>query len=235
MVGFRSRSALLIALSLCVVVSSHIRAASLVPDAAWEEPLAIGLPNPSANFAGMTSPPAGFAGPQTFVAPTQYALPQPQAMPENIAPPAPVNGIWRDEGQYVIIEVNGQQLRLLKSALAQQQPASAAGQIQIPTGSVHGRLLQRGQPLVNCQVVIVPMHKDGATDENGIRQPVTAVTDAEGVFGFENVPVGSYKLTWLPAGATQWIRRIEMKPDVVVREGQDTTLREIRTALRTIN
>ena len=64
---------------------------------------------------------------------------------------------------------------------------------------------------------------------------MTAVTDAEGVFGFENVPVGSYKLTWLPAGATQWIRRIEMKPDVVVREGQDTTLREIRTALRTIN
>ena len=79
------------------------------------------------------------------------------------------------------------------------------------------------------------MHKDGATDDNGFRQPVTAVTDADGIYVFATVPVGAYKLTWLPAGATQWIRRIEMKPDVFVHEGQDTTVKDLRMALRTIN
>ena len=123
-----------------------------------------------------------------------------------------------------------------KSALA----ATASGcsrtrQVQIATGSVHGRLFQGGRPLVGCTVVIVPMHKDGATDDNGVRQPLSAITDADGVYGFENVPVGGYKLTWLPAGTTQWIRRIEMKPDVFVHEGQDVTLKDIRSAMQTIN
>ncbi len=234
MVGLRSRYVLLFGLSLCAAASSRLRAENLLPETAWEEPLAVGLPIAASNVVGMAALSPSVSGQQPFAPPAQYALPTPPAAPENLAPP-PVNGTWRDDGQYVIIEVNGQQLRLLKSALAQQQPAPQAVQIQIPTGSVHGRLLQRGLPVVNCQVAIVPMHKDGATDENGIRQPVTAVTDNDGVFGFVNVPAGAYKLTWLPAGATQWIRRIEMKPDVIVHEGQDTTLKDIRTALRTIN
>jgi hypothetical protein len=222
-----------LSLPLCVLITVRVRAEGLLPDTAWEEPLAVGLSAAPINPVGMAMAPNAFA-PQPSAPPMQYTLPAPQRAPENIAPPPPVNGTWRDDGQYVIIEVNGQQLRLLKSALA-QPPAPTAGQIQIPTGTVHGRLLQRGQPLVNCQVVIVPMHKDGATDDNGFRQPVTAVTDADGIYVFANVPVGAYKLTWLPAGGTQWIRRIEMKPDVFVHEGQDTMVKDLRMALRTIN
>ena len=52
---------------------------------------------------------------------------------------------------------------------------------------------------------------------------------------FEHVPAGEYKLTWLPAGAKQWIRRIAMRPDVIVHEGQDVTLKDIRMAQQTIN
>ena len=95
-----------------------------------------------------------------------------------------------------------------------------------------GGCFQHARPLVGCNVVIVPMHADGATDDNGIRHPLSATTDSDGMYAFVNVPIGPYKLTWLPARTTQWIRRIEMKPDVFVREGQDTTLKDIGRALR---
>jgi hypothetical protein len=217
-----------------LTVPSPIRGEGLLPDTAWEEPLAVGPSVARISPIGMAAAAPNEFTPRPSAPPMQYPLPAPQQAPENIAPPPPVNGTWRDDGQYVIIEVNGQQLRLLKSALG-QPPAPPAGQIQVATGTAHGRLLQKGRPLVNCQVVIVPMHKDGATDDNGFRQPVTAVTDADGIYVFANVPVGAYKLTWLPAGGTQWIRRIEMKPDVFVHEGQDTMVKDLRMALRTIN
>ena len=99
-------------------------------------------------------------------------------------------------------------------------------------GTVRGRLMQKSHPVANCHVVILPMNNDGI-DQN--REPLTALTDNDGLYTFENVPVGTYKLTWLPAGSKQWIRRIEMKPDVVVHAGQDVMLKEIRMSLQTIN
>jgi hypothetical protein len=206
-------------------------------DICWDEPLTLPPPMPLLQFP-LEKPAASSAVPsgRPFVQPGQYVLPQPQIPPENLAAPQPVNGTWRDEGQYVVIEVNGQQLRLAKPALGPTPSAAPApGQIQIATGAIHGRLFQRGRPLAGSNVVIVPMHKDGATDDNGIRQPLSAITDEDGVYGFANVPVGAYKLTWLPAGTNQWIRRIEMKPDVFVHEGQDVTVKDIRSALQTIN
>jgi hypothetical protein len=209
------------------------RSQSRLPDAMWEEPIAL----PVAFDSIATEPSAGsFAMrvSQVDLHASEEILPSPQHPPESTPSGQPVNGTWRDEGDFVVIEVNGQQLRLAKSALAPPQP-TAGSSVRVATGSVHGRLLQGGRPLVNCSVVIVPMHKDGATDDTGVRQPISTVTDADGVYGFENVPVGSYKLTWLPAGTQQWIRRIEMKPDVFIHEGQDVTLKDIRSAMRTIN
>jgi hypothetical protein len=107
-------------------------------------------------------------------------------------------------------------------------PENAAGF----AGTVRGRFMQKGQPVASCYVVILPMNNDGI-DQN--RLPLTTTTDNEGMYYFDNVPAGTYKLTWLPAGSTQWIRRIEMKPDVVVHAGQTVVLREIRMALQTIN
>jgi hypothetical protein len=206
---------------------------SLLPEAMWEEP--IGLPvayDPISS--GQPVPSSAMQGAPANFYTSQGILPPLQNRPESIPAGQPVNGTWRDEGDFVVIEVNGQQLRLAKSALAPTQ-STAGSSAQVATGSVHGRLLQGGRPLVNCTVVIVPMHKDGATDDTGIRQPISTVTDADGVYEFNNVPVGSYKLTWLPAGTQQWIRRIEMKPDVFVHEGRGVTLKDIRSAMRTIN
>ncbi len=103
-------------------------------------------------------------------------------------------------------------------------------------GDVLGRLLNQGRPLVNCHVVIVPLQEvDGAMRTDEDRKPLTTVTDENGEFHFEDVPAGGYKLTWLPAGQRQWIRRIAMRPDVHVRNGEVTKLKEIRIALQTIN
>jgi hypothetical protein len=168
--------------------------------------------------------------------------PNPSGTPQNQSPiefnagaAPPINGTWRDDGQYVIIDVNGQQLCLAKSALGQQQ-AGAAPPRQIGGGAVRGRLLQKGHPLVNCHVVIVPMHnEDGAAYYDDHCQPLTTLTNNDGIYFFEHVPAGSYKLTWLPNSSNQWIRRINMKPDVFVREGQEVTVKDLRSALQTIN
>jgi hypothetical protein len=227
-------AALGLLLSQTTVLRADDPRARSVFDESWAEPLA--LPGAVSQRPIPSEPLPTLPGDQRFTPPARQFLTPPQFAPENPSVTSAVNGTWRDEGQFVVIEVNGQQLRLAKAAL--QQPPSAApgpGQVQIATGAVYGRLLQRGRPLVGCAVVIVPMHKDGATDDNGLRQPLSATTDADGFYGFANVPVGGYKLTWLPAGTTQWIRRIEMKPDVFVHEGQDVSVKDIRTAMQTIN
>ncbi|MGD0896395.1 MAG: hypothetical protein ABR915_01080 [Thermoguttaceae bacterium] len=103
-------------------------------------------------------------------------------------------------------------------------------------GTVYGRLLNKGRPLVNCHVVIVPLHEvDGVNRFDSDRTTLTTLTDEEGVFHFENAPAGGYKLMWLPEGQNQWIRRISMHPDVKVHNDETTTLKEIRVALQTIN
>jgi len=103
-------------------------------------------------------------------------------------------------------------------------------------GAVTGRLLNKGHPLVNCSVVIVPLQEtDGVLGVDEDRKPLSTLTDANGVFHFEGVPAGGYKLTWLPEGQRQWIRRIAMRPDVHVRYGETTVLKEIRIALQTVN
>jgi hypothetical protein len=77
------------------------------------------------------------------------------------------------------------------------------------------------------------MEREGLCDES--YEPMVGVTDEQGVYRFEKVPAGMYKLTWLPAGTKHWIRRIQMKPDVIVRAGQDVVVKDIRAATRTIN
>jgi hypothetical protein len=137
-----------------------------------------------------------------------------------------VDGTWHEDPNYVVITIDGREVRLRKSdlgpRLATSAPAIAA--------EVRGRLLQNGAPLVNCRVVLVAMEREGVP-----REPLVSITDEEGVYRFANVPAGEYKLTWLPDGTRQWIRRIQMTPDVIVQAGQDVVVKDIRAALRTIN
>jgi hypothetical protein len=146
-----------------------------------------------------------------------------------------VDGTWREDGQFVIININGKETKLLKPGPGMNQ--SAATNQPTEEGTVRGRLAQGNRPLANCHVVMVPIREEGkkayAYDET--REPQTAITDSDGDYFFEHVPAGKYKLTWLPQGTKQWIRRLAIKPDVVVHGGQAVSVREIRAAQSTIN
>jgi len=128
-------------------------------------------------------------------------------------------------------------LRRSTSAAISTVGQNAALAPKPPEGSVHGRLQQGGAPLINCHVVLVPMerHRMGAYSYHDDGEPLVGITDNQGVYYFQHVPPGTYKLTWLPEGTNQWIRRIEMRPDVTVRAGQDAVVKDIRAAQQTIN
>ncbi len=103
-------------------------------------------------------------------------------------------------------------------------------------GTVYGRLLHKGRPLANCRMALSPLSKwfMGYTFDRSV-QPLRAVTDVRGVYCFENVPAGAYKLSWLPQRTNRWIRRIKMQPDVTLRSNEVVGLKDIRIALRTVN
>lgn len=161
----------------------------------------------------------------------------------------PVDGTWREDGQYVIIELDGRELRLRKTPATVElrerhddgvrrvnrvinQPYSTVAM----GGTVLGRLMNRGRPLVNCKVSLMPLRKTlGGYTIDARAEPQSEQTGTRGNYRFENVPRGPYKLFWLPAGQRQWIRRIEFKPDVFARTQETLRIKEIRVALRTIN
>lgn len=182
--------------------------------------------------------------------------------------PDQVDGTWREENGFVIINLNGQELRLAKStssppgnpltdlqATAREAvvPAAYATVNRAKTvpaqtgtqqgdsatsggGTATGRLLHRGRPVTECKVSLVPLTRSfGSYHVNENADPHSAVTSANGSYTFSNVPRGPYKLFWLPKGERQWIRRIEFRPDVVIRTGETTHVKEIRTSLRTLN
>lgn len=144
------------------------------------------------------------------------------------------SGMWQEDGQSLIVNVNGQEYRVIKS-----EDSPAAGSSGMPVGgSVSGRLSNNGRPLAGCQVALVRIEKawNGfrvvtATDS---QLPMT-VTDGAGRYYFANVPAGLYKLKWRPGPDEGWIRRAEVRPDVRVRPNEMSNVDEIRVALRTIN
>jgi len=103
-------------------------------------------------------------------------------------------------------------------------------------GAVYGTLMHAGKPLVDCQVVLVPLVDRGDQDsaDHG-RKRLWTRTDESGVFWFRNVPPGPYKLYWRPKAQRYWIRRLSMEPDVVVRPGETAEAKSVRNSLRTIN
>jgi len=174
---------------------------------------------------------------------------------------AHVDGTWREENGYVIINLNGQELRLAKSpgsttsrsegearqpapsaivpaAFSTNSDAAALVQTSQPAtgGTVSGRLMHRGRPVTECRVSLLPLRKSFGgygIDERAERQ--STATAADGRYHFSNVPSGAYKLFWLPKGERSWVRRIEYKPDVLVQTGEESRIKDIRTALRTLN
>jgi hypothetical protein len=189
--------------------------------------------------------------------PSVLAQPSPQAETVSNRPERRVAGTWREENGYVVINLNGQELQFAKesgsltsaavpSGDADDQPTIVRTALSIDEshqdeqapsgGTVHGRLLHRGRSVSGCQVTLAPLKRAyGRYQIIKGTQPQTAVTAADGRYDFENVKPGPYKLFWLPKGEQQWVRRIEYQPDVVARNGEATRIKDIRTALRTLN
>ncbi|MFV1965533.1 MAG: carboxypeptidase-like regulatory domain-containing protein [Pirellulaceae bacterium] len=143
----------------------------------------------------------------------------------------PIDGTWHDEGRYIVIHVNGQQLRLVKS-----DSAEIPHPVPSDAGDVDGRLSHRGQPLVDCDVELVPLRKAWsgyAIHRSGKRLHTT--TNDRGAYHLADVPPGAYKLKWRPAGQQAWIRRAEIRPDVRVVANETSHVKEIRLSLRTLN
>ncbi len=147
----------------------------------------------------------------------------------------PVDGTWREDGRYLIINLGGKQLRLARESATQgvdKMPVEKAR----TGGAVQGRLLHKGRPLPNCRIALSRLKKGffGYTFDKSA-EPLRAVTDVRGVYCFESVPAGAYKLSWLPQGTNRWIRRISMQPDATTHDNEVVSLKDIRIALQTIN
>ena len=116
-----------------------------------------------------------------------------------------VDGTWQEDGQFLILNLNGQQLRLAKKVspdahtmISQNVPLVGA---LLGGGEVRGRLSHRGQPLMSCEVTMIPLSKSWLGYRNDrSAKPIFTTTNSEGAYSFNQVPAGPYKLKWRPAG-----------------------------------
>lgn len=102
-------------------------------------------------------------------------------------------------------------------------------------GRVAGRMLHKGKPLPGCQVKIIVLERWGVFGgvKKGIR--FETITDENGVYNFENVPPGGYKIYWKPPSESSWIRRLQMEPDIYVEHGERYYLPDRETNIKTLN
>ncbi|MCF6157906.1 MAG: hypothetical protein E3K32_04895 [wastewater metagenome] len=109
----------------------------------------------------------------------------------------------------------------------------------IRLGSIEGKILQNGTPLVDCQVKLQLLEKVGLISK-GYRPVEGAVafeaaTDQNGIYCFMDMPTGLYKIYWRPSSESEWISRFKMEPDVTVKPGRLTNSKTIETLKRTLN
>ncbi len=102
-------------------------------------------------------------------------------------------------------------------------------------GRVVGRMLFKGKPLQGCEVKIQMLEKWGlfGKQEEGLR--LETVTDEDGRYIFEKVLPGGYKLYWKPPRESDWIRSINMEPDIFTEAGETYFLPDRETDVSTVN
>lgn len=104
---------------------------------------------------------------------------------------------------------------------------------QVPVGSAEGRILRGGEGLQECQVKLMRIMKRQSITEmfNVVKEGTEfgTVTDEDGKYHFDRLPVGAYKLKWQLPNDKGWIRRLRDKPDAIITEGQNTVLKSVET------
>jgi len=98
-------------------------------------------------------------------------------------------------------------------------------------GSLTGRILAQGQGLAGCHVKMVRLVEARGlfeaykTFQEGME--FEAVSGPDGTYRIDALPEGSYAARWLPKGESGWIRRLNDKPDAVVKAGAVTQLADL--------
>lgn len=105
------------------------------------------------------------------------------------------------------------------------------------TGKVSGKIFRNGKPFQDCNVKIVALTEERSLFSKQIKrgEQLETITDEYGKYYFENVSPGSYKLFWKPPYETSWIRRLDMKPDVIVTAGTTTFPKTVEINKRVLN
>ena len=120
---------------------------------------------------------------------------------------------------------------ILQELRGEIQKEATKGIGPIEYGSVEGRMVRRGSGVPEIRVKLVRWVEEasllGAFKELKKGAEFEATTDHEGRYAFQNIPVGTYELKWLPHGSDAWIRRLTEKPDVMVRKGTTTTAKTV--------
>ena len=108
----------------------------------------------------------------------------------------------------------------------------------VPIGSAEGQILRSGQGLAGCKIKLTRILKPQSVVEmfNTIKEGAefTTVTDEQGKYAFEKLPVGAYKLKWQLPDDTGWIRRLRDKPDAIVAEGETAVFKSVETSRRLV-
>ncbi len=113
-------------------------------------------------------------------------------------------------------------------------------------GSVQGRILWDGGELGNCSVKLVHIPTGNMLDalatvfDVGIkpekrRTQFVGVTNERGIFTFEEIPIGPYKLHWRLRNSRSWVRRLRNQPDVVVEAGILVYCSDVEANIRALN
>ncbi|MBI4436673.1 MAG: carboxypeptidase regulatory-like domain-containing protein [Candidatus Omnitrophica bacterium] len=154
--------------------------------------------------------------------------------------------LWEDKGDYLVISLPKERIIPSLSTTVEYSPRTIATpsleeglaatgtkgrtlSSNVLTGSVTGRVFKSGRPLAGCRVRLVAIEGPGSEltrllggkskDPPG-PTTVEATTGEDGVYLFEEVPIGDYDISWLPPDSTHWLGWLSEKPDVTVLAGE---------------
>lgn len=120
---------------------------------------------------------------------------------------------------------------ILQELRGEMQKEATKGIGPIEYGSVEGRVVRRGVGEPEVRVKLVRWVEEasllGAFKELKKGAEFETTTDQDGKYAFEEIPVGSYELKWLPKGGDAWIRRLTERPDITVRKETSVTVRTV--------
>lgn len=134
-------------------------------------------------------------------------------------------------------EIEQEVLRKIQMLAPGSESAMTAGRLleanspDVPTGNAEGYILRNGKGILNCRVKLVELVPAetffGVVSAVKERNQFEAVTDEDGKYRFEGLPLGNYKIKWQLPDNTGWVRRLRRKPDVTIEAGKTSTLSDI--------